>query len=233
MTDPSARGTRLVLVHGSMSSSAQWADYPALLPEFDVVAVDLPGHGSRRDEPFSTPAALAAISLAAGDQPVVLVGHSLGGYLAGLAAAGMGRRVVGLVLIGATGNPRGRVAGPYRGFAWLTRRVSHRRLGRIRVALARRLGVREGLLPGDASYADLPAVWRAVAEDCPPRVLRGLTCPVLFINGQYDQMRVDERRYLSVVPRGELAIVPGATHFSPLTHAPVVADLIRGFVARL
>lgn len=231
MTDPSA--TRLILVHGSMSSSAQWADYPSLLPEFDVVAVDLPGHGSRRAEPFSVSAAMTAISLAAGDLPVVLVGHSLGGYLAGVGAAELGERVVGLILIGATGNPRGSVAGPYRLFAWLTRRVSHPRLSRTRLAVARRLGVRDGLLPADASYADLPAIWRAVSEDCPPRVLRGLSCPVLFINGRYDQMRIDERRYLSLVARGELAIVGGATHLSPLTHAPAVAALIRDFVARL
>lgn len=232
MTQPQDPSTaRLVLVHGSMSSSAQWVDYPALLPGLDVVAVDLPGHGPRSGETFSTAGALEVIGeAAAGDRPVVLVGHSLGGYLCGLFASTPRPRLAGVVLIGATGNPRGPMAVPYRGFAWLTGRVDHRRLGRVRLGLARRLGVREGLLPDAASYGSLPAVWRAVAEDCPPRVLATVACPVLFLNGQFDQMRVDERRYRRLVPGAGLAIVPRASHFAPLTHPAAVASIIRRFV---
>lgn len=220
----------MVLVHGSMSSSAQWADYPGLLPDCEVVAVDLPGHGSRRAEPFTTDGALETIGAAASvAAPVVLVGHSLGGYLCGLYAA-RHRGLAGLVLLGGTGNPRGRFAAPYRLFAWLTGRVSHRRLARLRGAVARRLGVRDGLLDEEASYTALPGVWRAVAEDCPPRVLADVRCPVVFVNGQFDQMRIDERRYLHLVPGATLETVRGATHFAPLTHAPDVAARIRRFV---
>ena len=220
----------MVLVHGSMSSSAQWADYPGLLPDCEVVAVDLPGHGSRAAEPFTTAAALSVIAEAVdGAETVVLVGHSLGGYLCGFYAA-RHRGLAGLVLLGGTGNPRGRFAAPYRLFAWLTGRVSHRRLARLRGAVARRLGVRDGLLDEEASYTALPGVWRAVAEDCPPRVLADVRCPVLFVNGQLDQMRLDERRYLRLVPGATLETVRGATHFAPLTHAPDVAARIRRFV---
>ncbi|MHA6525704.1 alpha/beta fold hydrolase [Tessaracoccus sp. G1721] len=221
---------RVVLVHGSMSSSAQWADYPALLPGLDVVAVDLPGHGARRAEPFTIDGALDTIAVAASvAAPVVLVGHSLGGYLCGLYAARRGG-LAGVVIVGATGNPRGRFAAPYRLFAWLTGRVSHRRLARLRGAVARRLGVRGGLLDEEASYAELPGVWRAVARDCPPRVLADVRCPLVFINGQFDQMRIDERRYLNLVSGSRLETIRGATHFAPLTHAPDVAARIRHFV---
>ena len=219
-----------MLVHGSMSSSAQWADYPGLLPDCEVVSVDLPGHGSRAAEPFTTAAALSVIAEAVdGAETVVLVGHSLGGYLCGLYAA-RHRGLAGLVVLGGTGNPRGRFAAPYRLFAWVTGRVSHQRLARLRGAVARRVGVRAGLLDEEASYAGLPGVWRAVAEDCPPRVLADVRCPVLFVNGQFDQMRLDERRYLRLVPGSTLETVRGATHVAPLTHAPEVAARIRRFV---
>lgn len=221
---------RLVLIHGSMASSAQWAHYPVLLPGFDVVAIDLPGHGDRTGERFSTAAALAAIEAAVdGQSPVVLAGHSLGGYLAGLFAGTRPHRLSGLVVMGATGNPRSPFAATYRGFAKLTEVVSHERLGRARLRMASRLGVPVDLLPERADYATLPDVWAAVMADCPPRVLCGVECPVLFINGQFDQMRIHERRYRALVPGSHVVVIPRASHFAPLTHAPQVAEEIRRF----
>lgn len=223
---------KLVLVHGSMSSAEQWMDYPALLPEFEVVAIDLPGHGEKVGVPFTTESALDAIAEAvAGAGPVVVVGHSLGAYLAGLFAGTRAHRLRGLVLIGATGNPRGRLAWVYRGFAWLTRRVDHSVLARLRGGVARLLGVRPELLPADPDYATLPDVWESVMRDCPPGVLRSVGCPVLFINGQFDQMRADERRYRTRVEGSALDIIPRASHFAPLTHAPEVAEAIRRFAS--
>ena len=79
---------RLVLVHGTRVSHTQW-DLPAYRETFgglDVAAPDLPGHGRRAGERFTTAAAVAAIEEAveSGDRalPVVLAGHSLGGYMA-------------------------------------------------------------------------------------------------------------------------------------------------------
>lgn len=229
---PSSPRARLVLVHGSMSSSAQWADYPALLPEFDVVAVDLPGHGLRREEPFSIPAALEVIADAMkGSRRAILVGHSLGGYVCARFAAET-PTAAGLVLIGATGDPSGGLTIPYRVFAWLSGRVPPRTLVRLRLAVARRLGVRTALLSDAADYRSLPAVLRAVAAGCGAGDLARVTCPVLFINGRFDQMRIDERRYLRLTPQAQLAIIPRATHLAPLTHPVAVADRIRGFAAQ-
>ena len=51
---------RLVLVHGSQVSGAQWSRYAALLgPDVDLVTPDLVGHGSRRSEAFTWEDALA------------------------------------------------------------------------------------------------------------------------------------------------------------------------------
>ena len=106
--------TRLVLVHGTRVSRTQW-DLPAyrdLSADFDVLCPDLPGHGRRAGERFTTDAAVAAIAATAeaGDRdraaPVVLVGHSLGGYMAMAYAARHPHRLAGLVLIGASAVPQ-------------------------------------------------------------------------------------------------------------------------------
>ena len=71
-----------MLVHGTRLSHTQWAPYDGLFPELEVVAPDLPGHGTRVGERFTTDAAVGAIGAAvesgAPGLPVVLVGHSLG-----------------------------------------------------------------------------------------------------------------------------------------------------------
>jgi pimeloyl-ACP methyl ester carboxylesterase len=86
-----------------------------------VIAVDLPGHGSRGAETFTLPAAAAAIAAAidaeAGGRAVV-VGHSLGGYAAMDLAARSPDRVRGLVVSGASQEPRGRWSPAFRALAW-------------------------------------------------------------------------------------------------------------------
>lgn len=236
MAEGSLDGMRplVILVHGSLSSADEWGGYAELLPDCDVVTIDLPGHGERMSESFTTRAAVRVIdeALLGRDegQPVFLVGHSLGGYLASLHAARNPGVLAGLVLIGATGDPRSPLAAVYRGYAWLVGKVDHARLARIRDAVARRLGLSEDQVPAPEAYAVLPAAWRSVIDDCPRHLMGRVDCPVLFINGQFDQMRLNERAYQRLTPSSRLVTVPRATHLAPLTHPEQVAGLIRQFV---
>lgn len=82
-------GAPIVFLHGMGTSAATWDACSAHLADaHTTVAVDLPGHGNSPcpDDPeaFTRDAALADIDnvLATLDQPAILVGHSLGGYLA-------------------------------------------------------------------------------------------------------------------------------------------------------
>ncbi len=227
----------VILVHGSLSCAEEWADYHGLLPDIDLMTLDLPGHGSRVAEPFTTDGAVALISEAVAqrspNQPVVLVGHSLGGYMASVYAARYRDTLTGMVLIGASGDPRSPMASIYRGYAWLVDRVNHHKLAAIRNAVARILGLTSQQLPGADAYACLPAAWQAVIDDCPPELMASATCPVLFVNGQFDQMRLNERRYLTLTKDGELTIIPRATHLAPLTHPRQVAAVIQQFTDRI
>ena len=79
----------IVFVHGLGSSAATWAECMAQLAGHHlVVAIDLLGHGGSPvpDDPaeYTRDRALADIDevLASLPEPAVLVGHSLGGYLA-------------------------------------------------------------------------------------------------------------------------------------------------------
>lgn len=229
---------RLVLVHGTRVSHTQW-DLPAYretLGGLDVAAPDLPGHGRRAGERFTTAAAVAAIEEAveSGDRalPVVLAGHSLGGYMAMAYAARHPERLAGLVLVGASAVPQGAGAAAYRGFATLVARVGPERMARLSDRVLRRMAGPEPsdtVLAGGASYEATADAWSAVMRDCRPEQLREVTAPVLLVNGQFDQLGVHARRFAAHCRDARVVVVPRASHLLPITHPEVVAVLLRDF----
>jgi pimeloyl-ACP methyl ester carboxylesterase len=95
----------VVLVHGG-AAHAHWWDHvaPLLTRDCGVVAIDLSGHGDsgRRDRyPTSTWAReIVAVAEHAGIAgPPVVVGHSMGGWVAITAAAEQGDRLGGIVIL--------------------------------------------------------------------------------------------------------------------------------------
>lgn len=230
--------TRLVLVHGTRVSSAQWRlpAYEEVLAELDVVTPDLPGHGSRAGEPFSTAAAVGVIAEAVeGGEPgapVVLAGHSLGGYMAMAYAGAHPDRLAGLALIGASAVPRGPGAAAYRAFASLIPKVGPERMARLSNRVLTRLTDEETartVLDGSDSYEATADAWAAVMADGDPRLLRDVTCPVLLLSGQWDQLRVHAREFAAQCRNARVVVVPGATHLLPLSHPRVVATMLRDF----
>ena len=94
----------LVFIHGVRSSSALWDAQlrAARAAGYEAVAVDLPGHGERRDERFTLDTAFSVIddaiaSIGDGTSPVVLVGLSLGGYVTLEYAARQPERLAGVI----------------------------------------------------------------------------------------------------------------------------------------
>ncbi|HPR45906.1 MAG TPA: alpha/beta fold hydrolase, partial [Ottowia sp.] len=75
----------LILLHGTRLTGAQWATYAERLAGVaDVVAPDLPGHGTRAEQPFTLDAAVRVVEdlvASAAERPVFLAGHSLGGFV--------------------------------------------------------------------------------------------------------------------------------------------------------
>jgi len=231
-----------VLVHGTRVSSAQWhlPAYQDVLADLDVVTPDLPGHGSRVAERFTTAAAVEVVSEAveSGEPgaPVVLAGHSLGGYMAMAYAARHPQRLAGLALIGASAVPRGPGAAAYRAFASLIPRVGPERMARLSNRVLTRLTDAEtarAVLDGGDSYAATADAWAAVMADGDPRLLRNVTCPVLLVSGQWDQLRVHAREFAAQCRDARVVVVPRATHLLPLSHPRVVATLLRDFAVEV
>lgn len=102
-----ARGGRLaVLVHGAGLDHTVWAWQSRWLAfrGWNVLALDLPGHGRSAGPPLTDIGAMAqwlvTVITAAGADTAALIGHSMGSLVALEAAALAPTRVDGLVLIG-------------------------------------------------------------------------------------------------------------------------------------
>lgn len=200
--------TPIVLVHGTRTSSRIWDVQLAALRRLGhpAVAIDLPGHGTRSGERFTLDGALAAIdeAVTACEEPPLLVGLSLGGYVT-LAYTGRHEdRVAGVVLAGCSTEIRGKPVGLYR-------RLSHH--------VTRALGL------GKGSWHVVTDMLTAVAGYSPLADLRRLLLPVWVVNGARDPLRLDERRYLRHNPAVRLRVVPGAGH-GVNAHAPVAFNRV-------
>lgn len=222
---------------GTRFSGVLWEPYRELLPDVDLVPVDLPGHGARVGQEFTVEAAVDVITEAVGGrapgQRVVVAGHSLGGYMALLWAARADAAPDALVLLGASADPSSRWAGLYRGFARLLPVVGNERMARAVNAIMRALGARGAYaasLPDGSAYDALPAAWTAVMEECGPHLLDQVDAPVVLANGQFDQMRLHVRRYAERSRTAEVLTIPGATHLFPVTHPDRVAEALRAGV---
>ncbi len=235
---------RLVLVHGSRLSRTQWAPQldrieggpDAVCSRLEIVTPDLPGHGERADEPFTLERAVGAVAAAVesgpADRPVVLAGHSLGGYVALAYAGTFPRRLAGLVLLSCAAVPRGPGAAAYRGVATVTDRLGPARMTQVNDSVLGRLyppDLVAGVVAGGYWFGPTGAAWREVMARCRPSLLREVSAPVLVAGGVYDQLMVDAPRYARAAPHGRVRWVPRAGHLVGFDQPDVVTDLLVGF----
>lgn len=100
----SGSGPALVLLHGFLESKAIWNDFTEILQNvFTVIAIDLPGHGESELIGESHSMQLMAESVKAvleveKIEKAVIVGHSMGGYVALQLAVENKEMIKGLVL---------------------------------------------------------------------------------------------------------------------------------------
>lgn len=200
--------------------------------------VDLPGHGAQAAEPFTIDAAVSAISRGVAEREpgerVVLVGHSLGGYLALAYAARHAGSIDGLVLADCSAAPTGLGAALYRGVAALTDRLGPRRMTQVNDRVLRRLYPAELIEPvieGGYFFDPTPQAWRAVMDHCRPQLLDAVSCPVLVLNGRWDQFRIGTRAFVGARPGIRVQTIPGASHLAPLDQPGRFAAAVRQFCA--
>ena len=210
----------VVLVHGLRTSSTMWrAQVEALTAAGDraIATPDLPGHGTRIDEHFELEAALDAVGDAVEQVGgrAVLVGLSLGGYLATAWAARHPEQTVGVVAAGCAPRPGGPLT---RGWALLS-------------ALIARLPDRGAWLNARAVAAAIPEpgatdlgaggfaldvmvdALREISRVDSRADLAAVRAPLWLVNGRWDHFRLGERAALRAAPPAtRLVLVPGSTH---------------------
>lgn len=236
-----ADGPTIVLVHGTRLTRASWtAQVASLSDAYRVVAMDLPGHGVLADRPFTIRAAAdeleRVIAEAAGGRAVV-VGLSLGGYIAMDLAARRPDAVRALVLSGATQEPIGLRARPYLALAWIIERLDRRGLGvlnrwffRTRYPASIADPIIAGGFHGPGGSAALRAL---VGERFAPR-LAAYPGPVLILNGDLDVLfRVGARGFASVARDVRRVRLQGATHLANLDRPEAFSLAVRRFVESL
>lgn len=94
----------LVLVHGGAAHARWWAPIAPLIGEYRVVALDLSGHGDSGRRPAYRVDLWTREVLAAGESvgaagPPVVIGHSMGGFVAVATAVAGGDRVAGIIVL--------------------------------------------------------------------------------------------------------------------------------------
>lgn len=231
-------GQPLILVHGSTVSQASWVQQIADLgQDYRLAAVDLPGHGRLAGEPFQMERAAdllcAALSQAAA-RPALLVGMSLGGHVATLAAARRPDRAAGLALSGASMNFHGPTGAWTRFAGWMMLRLF--REDRLRASLQAKIRQRwppvvaaaqlaEGVWPLGAaqSFAELPR-YDFRAE------LARLRAPLLIVNGELDRPnRKSAPAFAAAARQARIEVIPGAGHACAIEQPQVFNARLRAF----
>lgn len=251
-----------VLLHGAGGSAALW--YPVLrelAQRRHVVAVDMPGHGETSIPVWNSPATMEhMLDWLAGfldrfDWPL-LVGHSLGGYMALLHFARLRPNVAGLVLVDAGG------VGPRPpGFVMATRhpvlgallglaagaRPTRRRMERT----IRRLTVDPFTIPQGGLAFDyaLQTASRAAAGRFQFEVYRSvaihqaepgykvwgrwneIACPTLLVWGEHDYFPLRyARQAADEMPSAHLEVLPRTGHLSYLENPKAFNQALGGWL---
>ncbi|MFF4603391.1 alpha/beta fold hydrolase [Streptomyces sp. NPDC001339] len=226
--DANEQALPIVFVHGMRVSGTMWrAVIRAIGTRHPTAAPDLPGHGTRRGEPFTMPGAVAAVAEAVDELGgrALVVGLSLGGYVALATAAAHPERVRGLVAMGCTTLPRGPVAVAYRGMARAGGRypeaVNRLSAFALRRGLPRPLA--EAMVAGGLSSETMPDIVNSVAGQDPLASLAAYPGPVWLVNGERDHFRRHERHFVRSCRQGRLVLLPGRGHLTSLADPAVVA----------
>jgi pimeloyl-ACP methyl ester carboxylesterase len=228
----------IVFIHGTRMTRAQW--YPhlrRLAGRYRCVAVDLPGHGRRAHEPFTIEAAVAAIEEAIrAEVPAgraVLVGLSLGGYMAIETAVARPDIVAGLVLAGCSAEAIGPTATPFTVLATLLERLPGTTVDRLNrwffaIRFRRSIAapiIEAGFWPQGGAAAVRLLIGRRYLER-----LGRLWTPVLVVNGSLDPVFGPHGDYWAAACRaGRHVLLAHATHLSSLDRPTTFSSHVAAF----
>lgn len=246
------KGPVALLVHGYPLDHRMWLDvlHGPLAEQRTLVAVDLRGHGA---SPWCGDAVhtmdlfaadLAAIAHTIADEPIDLVGLSMGGYVALAALAEHPQLWRSLVLVDTKAKADDEVSRSGRDTAIRTV-VEHGR-GALVAGMAERLLAKRAA--GDTHGLLLRARLRSLIEEQPVETivadLRGLrdrpdrsellprlALSTLVVVGEHDALTppTEARAMAAAIPGARCAVIPGAGHLVPMEAPAAFAAELGAF----
>lgn len=232
----------IVLVHGAAWTRNMWVQQiEALSDEFRVIAVDLPGHGALREQPFQLATACQIVMESLKQETsgrALIVGLSLGGYVAMACAHDHPQDIAGLVLSGCCIDYRGLLGFLSRlDSSLVTTLFSEHRLTRMQEKALRGQfpeNIVELQLKAGFFWKAMPQTYRELAAHDFHALLRTFTGPVLIVNGENDrQNRKGEAGLLRAAQDGQIEIIAQANHLCNLDQPEAFTQQVRTFAKRL
>ena len=229
----------IILIHGAGGSHLVWPSALRRLPEANIYAIDLSGHGRSHGDGY------AQIEMYATEiiqfikhldlDNVVLIGHSMGGAIAQTIALRHLPELVGLVLIGTGAKLR----------------VSPAILDQVLPAFEQTTTTINQFFWSPSALPEMVARGREVLAQTSPTILHNdftacdqfdirdqlaqITVPTLVIAASEDKLTPPKHgRFLAdTIPQAQFELLEGAGHMMMVEKPGETADAVKLFLARL
>lgn len=231
----------ILLVHGIRMTRKMWLPQMLGLSDaYRLVALDLPGHGANSKIRFQLDHSVEIINRIISQNSykrVLIVGISLGGYIATKFVSEYADRTLGLVLVGCSAITRGIRTIPHQAMSIISMIIDHSILTIFDKHFVRksfRKEYSESIINSGFYYKAIPDVIRQMKGHNFLKYIARYDKPVLILNGEKDFIfRTHEELYREVLKKSELVIIKRAKHVCNLEEPEIFNDHLRLFANSL
>ncbi len=245
-------GPTLLLIHGVGMNADYWSNLiPLLQPRCRLVLIDLPGHGespclSEATASISNYTDRVSTILSEQDEPVFVVGHSMGAMICVDLARRYGSSVAGFAALNgiferdpdATKAVRLRASELDADNAPSTAGTLSRWFGEEpRTGINGHAARQCHDWLSNINPKGYQQAYRAFANSDGPlrEELKQLNCPALYLTGQHEPNSTPamSAAMAELTEQGTVGIVPNAKHMMSMTHGEEVSQQLMAFMARV
>jgi pimeloyl-ACP methyl ester carboxylesterase len=231
----------VILLHGAGLNRAMWQpQLENLGKEHKVVAVDLPGHGQLRNVGFTLDAAIEQVEDTIAQEksgPAVIVGSSLGGYVAIAYAAKHNKKVAGLVLSGCCVQYFGIIGAVARANVFAMRftpRFLFEEMQKKMLASVAAPADVEAIVQNGLSISGAQDGMKEVIGKDFVAMFGRCDAPVLLLNGERDTLnRKHESLFVQTSREVKRSVVAGAGHLCSLERPGEFSEIVGQFIKQV